>query len=272
MAQERLVEAAPAAVAPGDLQGRVALTLGRLDLHDSHWRDAQHRHRDRPVLIVPDLGHADLLADDGLGCHGCCVSSFSSGAVADAPCACQRSARKLRAERLPVPARGPRGAPGARAHLLDRCRRWSPNGPGNWARLQRIHRTRPGVSSAKAPRWAPGRAVSRQRAPRAPAGTVATGPRQQGNPDPDWLLRGLDLDLDVDTRGKVETLQRVNRLRGVLDDVHEPLVNAHLEMLAAVLVLVRRPDHRIAVLVGRQRNGTTNLCLGPQHGLDDLLR
>ena len=46
----------------------------------------------------------------------------------------------------------------------------------------------------------------------------------------------LDLDLDVDARGEVEALERVDGLAGGLDDVDQPLVDPHLEVLAAVLV------------------------------------
>src|SRR5262245_6104348 len=49
----------------------------------------------------------------------------------------------------------------------------------------------------------------------------------------------LDLDLDVDACGQVESLQRFDGLARGLHDVDEPLVDAHLEVLAAVLVDVR---------------------------------
>jgi hypothetical protein len=45
----------------------------------------------------------------------------------------------------------------------------------------------------------------------------------------------LDLDLDVDAGGKIEALQRVNRLGRGLEDVEEALVDAHLEVLPGVL-------------------------------------
>ena len=51
----------------------------------------------------------------------------------------------------------------------------------------------------------------------------------------------------------------------------QPLVHPHLEVLAAVLVLVRGADHRVAVLLGRQRHRALDLGLGAQHRLDDLL-
>ena len=53
------------------------------------------------------------------------------------------------------------------------------------------------------------------------------------------VLSVLDRNLDVDAGRKVEPLKGVDRLGAVLDDVDEALVDAHLEVLAAVLVLVR---------------------------------
>src|SRR5688500_11932496 len=53
------------------------------------------------------------------------------------------------------------------------------------------------------------------------------------------LLRLLDLDLDVHAGRQLEALQRVHGLRRRLEDVEQALVDPHLEVLAAVLVLVR---------------------------------
>src|SRR5690606_35374912 len=55
-------------------------------------------------------------------------------------------------------------------------------------------------------------------------------------------------------------------------DLDQPLVDAHLEVLARVLVDVRTTDDAVAVDLGRQRNRTLDLGLGPQHGLGDLAR
>src|ERR671933_976286 len=72
-------------------------------------------------------------------------------------------------------------------------------------------------------------------------------------PRPDLALRrhvSDELDLDVDPRRQVvEPLQRVDRLRRRLEDVDQPLVGADLEVLAGVLVLERRPDYAIDVLL-----------------------
>ena len=66
-----------------------------------------------------------------------------------------------------------------------------------------------------------------------------TKPAVPDRDDDGGLLGGLDLDLDVDARGEVEALERLDRLARGLDDVEEALVDAHLEVLARVLVDVR---------------------------------
>ena len=57
-----------------------------------------------------------------------------------------------------------------------------------------------------------------------------------------------------------------------LEDVEQALVDAHLEVLARVLVLVRRADHRVAVLLGGQRHRAPDRWPGAHDRLDDLLR
>src|ERR687892_970236 len=103
--------------------------------------------------------------------------------------------------------------------------------------------------------------------------TQNTGPRgvkEPGGPERELCL--LDLDLDVDARRQLDALQRVDGLGARLENVEQALVDAHLEVLAAVLVLVWRADHREAVLLGGQRDRPPDRRLGAQHGLDDLLR
>src|SRR5450432_3236766 len=90
-----------------------------------------------------------------------------------------------------------------------------------------------------------------------------------------WFVmssKALQLDLDVDARGEVETHERVDGLRGRIEDVDEPLVSAHLEMLAAVLVFVGRPDDAVDVLLRRQRHRASDLRTSASHRLDDLAR
>src|SRR5947208_9828968 len=85
-------------------------------------------------------------------------------------------------------------------------------------------------------------------------------------------LRLLDLDFDVDARRQVKPLEGVDGLRRRLEDVEQPLVDPHLEVLPGVLVDVRRPDHAVAVDLGRERNGPPHAGLGAHDRLDDLLR
>src|SRR5215211_6511787 len=81
-----------------------------------------------------------------------------------------------------------------------------------------------------------------------------------------------EADLDVHAGGKVvEPLERVDRLRRRLVDVDQALVGADLEVLLRVLVLERRPDHRVDVLLGRERHGAGHGRARPRGGLHDLL-
>src|SRR6266542_5086206 len=86
-----------------------------------------------------------------------------------------------------------------------------------------------------------------------------------------WSRSPSQLDLDVDAGRKVEPHQRVDGLRCRRVDVDQPFVRAHLEVLARVLVLERRPDHAVDVLLGGQRNGTGDGGAGSLSRLDDRL-
>src|SRR5215208_6795222 len=80
-------------------------------------------------------------------------------------------------------------------------------------------------------------------------------------------------DLDIDAGGEgLHPLQLVDGLRGWLVDVDQPLVGANLEVLAGVLVLERRADHAVDVLVGGQRDRPSDGRAGPLGGTHDLLR
>src|SRR5665647_772363 len=86
------------------------------------------------------------------------------------------------------------------------------------------------------------------------------------------MVASLELDLDVDIGRKVKAHQRVDGLGGRVDDVDETLVGAHLEVLPAVLVLVRRTDDDEDVLLRRQRHRADNRCTGTRHRVDNLAR
>src|SRR5215510_9105215 len=81
-----------------------------------------------------------------------------------------------------------------------------------------------------------------------------------------------ELDLDVDAGGEIELHQRIHRLRRRVDDIEQPLVGAHLELLAALLVDVRRAVHRELLDLGRQRDRSPHLRAGPLRRRDDLAR
>src|SRR3954447_168959 len=68
------------------------------------------------------------------------------------------------------------------------------------------------------------------------------------------ISRTSELDLDVDAGREVEAQQRVDGLRGGVEDVDKPLVGPHLEVVARVLELVGRADDALDVLLGRQRH------------------
>ena len=130
-----LVQLPGVAVAVRHLQGAVAVTLGRLDLHDTHGLDAQDRDRDDPV-IDPLLAHADFLADDRGGCHGgwflAVIPSGLKAAHASAPQATGRRSTRMDCRRaVPVTGRtrtsvakrsGPGNATGTQVEPANRRR------------------------------------------------------------------------------------------------------------------------------------------------------
>src|SRR5699024_9014847 len=81
-----------------------------------------------------------------------------------------------------------------------------------------------------------------------------------------------ELDLDVDVCREVETHQRIDCLRCWVDDVNEALMGAHLEVLAAVLVLMRRANDAEYVLFRRQRHRAHDRSARAAHRVDDLAR
>src|SRR5215210_2669667 len=70
----------------------------------------------------------------------------------------------------------------------------------------------------------------------------------------------------------VEPLERVDGLGRGLVDVDQALVRPDLEVLLGVLVLERRLDHRVDVLLRGQRHGPRHGRAGSRRRLDDLLR
>src|SRR5437763_139325 len=85
-------------------------------------------------------------------------------------------------------------------------------------------------------------------------------------------FKGLELDFDVNAGGEVELHQRVHGLRCRVDNVEKALVRAHLELLAALLVDVRRTVDGELLQASRKRNGSANLSSGPFRRIHDLTR
>src|SRR5256885_6409676 len=83
---------------------------------------------------------------------------------------------------------------------------------------------------------------------------------------------GSELDLDVDAGGEIELHQRIHGLRRRIDDIEQALVRAHLELLAALLVDVRRPVDREFLDSGRQRDRSAHLRAGALRRVDDFAR
>src|ERR1700677_4407137 len=81
-----------------------------------------------------------------------------------------------------------------------------------------------------------------------------------------------ELDLDVDAGGEIELHQRVDGLRRRIDNVENPLVRADFELLARLLVDVRRAVHRELLDPRRQRNRPADPSAGALGGRDDFLR
>src|SRR5437763_795492 len=66
-------------------------------------------------------------------------------------------------------------------------------------------------------------------------------------------------DLDLDAGGKIELGQRIDRSRTRIQNVDQPLVRLELELLARLLVDVRRTENGPALSLCRQRDRTTHL-------------
>ena len=112
VAELRLVQTRGLGLTERDLHGRVAVALGRPELHDATRSGLDDAHRYDPVRIVEDLGHAELSAQNPflrhrsplmrVGSRRSDLGSFDSR---------ERSARAIPAERDSVV---PRGSPMAR--------------------------------------------------------------------------------------------------------------------------------------------------------------
>src|SRR5688572_30697981 len=76
------------------------------------------------------------------------------------------------------------------------------------------------------------------------------------------IMSSLDLDLDVHPGGQIELRQRIHRLRTRIENVDDALMRLELELLTRLLVHVRRPQHRPALRLRRQRDRPRHLRAG----------
>ena len=81
----------------------------------------------------------------------------------------------------------------------------------------------------------------------------------------------LQLDLDVDASGQVELHQCVDGLVSRIDDVHQALMGADLELVARGLVDVWLTQDVKTLDAGRQGNRPFDHGAGALGGLDDFL-
>src|SRR6201987_2108963 len=86
------------------------------------------------------------------------------------------------------------------------------------------------------------------------------------------MFASKSLDFYVHPRRKIELHQRIDRVRGGLENIDQALVRAHLKLLARFLVHMWRPQHRPAVDDCRQRNRPRYICAGPLRCVDNLFR
>src|SRR5688572_23075104 len=78
------------------------------------------------------------------------------------------------------------------------------------------------------------------------------------------------LDLHIDARGEIELHQRVDRLRGRLHDVEQPLVSPDLKLLARLLVDVGRAVDGELLDARRQGNGSADESAGAARRIGDV--
>src|SRR5688572_19892948 len=74
------------------------------------------------------------------------------------------------------------------------------------------------------------------------------------------LLSPESLNLNVNARRKIQLHQRINRLRGWIQNVHQALVRSDFKLLTRFLVHVWRAKHGPLVLYSRQGDRTRYSC------------
>src|SRR5580692_10169242 len=96
------------------------------------------------------------------------------------------------------------------------------------------------------------------------SGGVAPAPLTGG------AQRLIQFDLDVDPGGQFQLHEGVHGLVGGGQYVHQARVRGDLELIARILVAVRRSQHREALHFNGQRHGTLDGRAGAFRGIDDF--
>ena len=82
----------------------------------------------------------------------------------------------------------------------------------------------------------------------------------------------LRFNLHEHTGGNNQPVQGFDRASGRREDVDHALVRAHLELLPALLVHVRRPQYRVQISYRRKRNRPSHCGTGSLRRIDNLRR
>src|SRR5436853_49523 len=77
-----------------------------------------------------------------------------------------------------------------------------------------------------------------------------------------FIRQLLHLDLDIHASRQIELRERIDRLRAGIQNIDQPLVRLQLELLAALLIDVRAPQHGPELPLGRQRDRSGDLGAG----------
>ena len=85
-------------------------------------------------------------------------------------------------------------------------------------------------------------------------------------------LKVLGLDLHKHASGYDEAIERLNGPGGGFENIDNPFVRPHFELLSALFINVRATQYRIPLDPRRNRNGAAYAGISPLGIIDDFLR
>ena len=86
------------------------------------------------------------------------------------------------------------------------------------------------------------------------------------------LKKFSGLDLHKHASGHDKAIERLNGPGGGLENIDNPFVCPHFELLSALLINVRATQHRIPLDPRRNRDGAAYAGIGPLGVIDDFFR